>query len=518
MPKGQNLTEARRPANPDSRDTPSAAPTESLLAAIVESSDDAIVSKDLNGVITSWNRGAELIFGYSPDEVIGKSITIIIPQERLQEEPRILEQIRKGEKIDHFETVRRRKDGSQVEVSLSVSPVRNSAGEIIGASKIARNISDRKFATRQMSRLVAIVESSDDAIIGKDLDGIITTWNRGAEALFGYTADEAIGESVTILIPRDRIDEEPEILSRIRSGLKVDHYETIRRRKDGRLINVSLSVSPIFDAKGDVVGASKIARDISDRLAAESDRRDKEMLRRLLEAQESERNRIARDLHDHLGQKMTALRLKLENLFLNTPRGDEVEELINEVREMASGIDRDINFLSWELRPTELEDLGIEPALRSYVHEWSVHYQIRADFQSTVHDEPNERLAREAETNLYRFLQEALNNILKHAEAGSVEVMYIHRDREILLAIEDDGRGFDPDDIVIYGSSRRHLGLTSMRERIALMNGTLEIDSAPGEGTRLLARMPFVAAEPENGNGTNGSGNGHSLNDSRGDA
>ena len=497
-------TSAEPPPNTTSKTRTS--DTEAILAAIVESSDDAIISKDLNGVITSWNRGAENIFGYAAEEVIGKPITILIPKDRLGEEPSILERIRKGEKIDHFETVRQRKDGTLVDISLTVSPIRNSEGKIIGASKIARDISERKVARRHMARLVAIVESSDDAIVSKDLEGIITSWNKGAENLFGYSAKEAIGRSVTMLIPRDRIDEEPEILSKVSSGAKIEHYETIRKRKDGRLINISLGVSPIFDSNGKVVGASKIARDISNLLTAESDRRDKQMLQRLVDAEESERRRIARDLHDHLGQKMTGLRLKMENLFQNIdPERPDIAEMISAIREVSFAIDENINYLAWELRPTELEELGIEAALSSFVSEWSTHYDIRAEFNSNVGIKTEERARPDIETNLYRFLQEALNNVHKHAAASFVSVMYVHYDGEIVLAVEDDGRGFDPE-VIAPPAKMRRLGLTGMRERISLLNGTLDIETAPGEGTKLLARVPFVAAAHQNENDAGGDG------------
>jgi PAS domain S-box-containing protein len=243
------------------------------LAAIVKSSDDAIVSKDLNGIIATWNPGAERLFGYTAEEAIGKPVTILIPSDRQDEEIGILNKIRQGERVDHFETVRQHKDGSPVDISLTVSPIKNAEGKVIGASKIARDITDRKKAEVVALRLAAIVESSDDAIISKDLNGIITTWNRGAERLFGYAAEETIGKPVTILIPSDRQDEEPAILEQIRRGDPIEHYETIRQRKDGSLFDISLTVSPIKDANRRIIGASKIARDISERKAAQEQQR-----------------------------------------------------------------------------------------------------------------------------------------------------------------------------------------------------------------------------------------------------
>jgi PAS domain S-box-containing protein len=360
------------------------------LKAVIDSADDAIITKTLDGRITSWNRSAERIFGYTAEEVIGKPVTILIPEDHLDEEPGILQRVRAGERIEHYETVRRRKDGTLLDISLTVSPIRKPDGTVIGASKIARDVTEhrraqetlhaqaevigqaydaiflrdstnaitlwnqgaertygytqaealgrsphellktvppvpleeiyerlrregfwegellhtrkdggqivvetrwatvrdgrgeitsvleitrdvteRKRAQERLLQAAAIVENSDDAIISKDLDGRILSWNPGAERLYGYTAAEAVGQPVTMLIPDDRPDEEPRILKQIRRGERVDHYETVRRRKDGMLVNVSLTVSPVRDAEGRVVGASKIARNVTARKQAE---------------------------------------------------------------------------------------------------------------------------------------------------------------------------------------------------------------------------------------------------------
>jgi PAS domain S-box-containing protein len=234
------------------------------LARIVESSDDAIVSKDTNGIILSWNSAAERMFGYTAAEAIGKSIRMIIPADRQSEEDFVLGQIRSGKPVRHYETIRQHKDGHLIPISLTVSPLYGSDGKVVGASKIARDISVRKTAGLLEQRLAAVVSSSDDAIITKDLNGIITSWNRAAERMFGFTAGEAIGKSIRIVIPADLQSEEDNVLARIRNGLSVDHYETRRVRKDGREILISLTVSPIIDDAGIVIGASKIARDITE--------------------------------------------------------------------------------------------------------------------------------------------------------------------------------------------------------------------------------------------------------------
>ncbi|HUQ85953.1 MAG TPA: PAS domain S-box protein [Vicinamibacterales bacterium] len=244
------------------------------LAKVVESSDDAIVSKDLNSTILSWNRAAERMFGYTPEEAIGKSIRMIIPADRQGEEDEVLSRIGKGEAVTHFETIRQHKNGTLIPISLTVSPIYDDSGKVVGASKIARDISDRVEGAIASRRLAAVIESSDDAIVTKSLNSIITSWNPAAERIFGYTEEEAIGKSIRMLIPDDLQSEEDLVLSKIRAGDKVDHYETIRRRKDGKLIAVSLTVSPIRDNKGVIVGASKIARDVSDRVAMQNATRE----------------------------------------------------------------------------------------------------------------------------------------------------------------------------------------------------------------------------------------------------
>ncbi|MUP46430.1 PAS domain S-box protein [Gramella sp. BOM4] len=233
------------------------------LSAIVESSDDAIISKDLNGTITGWNSGAERIFGYSEAEALGRSITLIIPDSRLKEEENIIFRLKNGEKIEHFETLRINKAGTLIPLSLSISPIKDPNGKVVGASKVARDISERLQSFEKQVILSSIVESSDDAIISKDLEGTIMSWNRGAQQIFGYSEEEAVGSSITMLIPEEKLSEESLILSKIRNGEKIDHFETVRKHKSGREIQVSITVSPLKNHNGKIIGASKVARDIS---------------------------------------------------------------------------------------------------------------------------------------------------------------------------------------------------------------------------------------------------------------
>jgi len=234
-----------------------------ILAAIVQSSQDAIIGKDLKGTIISWNYGAEKTYGYSAREALGKPISMLVPRGRHDEVTDFFEKIRRGESIDHFETVRITKEGKSLHVSLAISPIRDKTGRIIGASTVARDVSVRRKLDEDRLRLAAIVEYSEDAILGLTLDGIVTSWNAGAEKMFGFRAKDVTGKSVRMIYPTDRPDELPEIISRIKLGHRIEHNETKRKRQDGTIFDVSLSISPIKDDVGEIIGISKIIRDIS---------------------------------------------------------------------------------------------------------------------------------------------------------------------------------------------------------------------------------------------------------------
>ena len=242
---------------------------EDILSAIINSSDDAIIRKTADDIIVTWNPAATRIFGYSAEEAIGREFSLIVPEERLQEEAVMAEQIRQGKKIDHFNTLRISKDGSYKNISLSVSPLYDDTGKVIGAYSIARDVDSRNLADEKQAMLAAIVSSSEDAIVSKTLDGVITSWNQSAVRMFGYSEQEAIGNHITIIIPPDRLKEETMIIETIRSGKSIEHFETVRRRKDGTMVDLSVTVSPIKNNAGQIIGASKSARDITMRLEAE---------------------------------------------------------------------------------------------------------------------------------------------------------------------------------------------------------------------------------------------------------
>ena len=238
--------------------------TAQLTSAIVEYSNDAIIGMTLSGVITSWNPAAEQLYGYSSKEIIGRSGSLLSPREREGEVNAILARIRQGHYVEHAETTLSRKDRTLVPVSVAAAPIRDADGAVEGVSVICRDLTEQKGALASAQRFAAIVEYSDDAIIGRTIDGTVTSWNPAAQRMFGYSGEEMVGKSLELLVPPDRGGERISILAMISAGRAVHNFGTSRVREDGTAIPVSLTVSPIRDDRGKVVGASVIYRDVSE--------------------------------------------------------------------------------------------------------------------------------------------------------------------------------------------------------------------------------------------------------------
>jgi signal transduction histidine kinase len=231
--------------------------------------------------------------------------------------------------------------------------------------------------------------------------------------------------------------------------------------------------------------ALRIAHDQLEQAVEQRTAELRNLLRRLISVQEDERRRIARDLHDDIGQKMTALHLKLEALRRAHASGSQLQGQVEEAQAFVQQLDRDLDFFTWELRPAALYDLGLAQALRDFISEWSKNYQVAASFEEVGLG--RERLRTDQEINLYRIAQEALNNVHKHAGAKNVEVVLQRRDGEVVLTVEDDGQGLDP-----TRPRERGMGLVNMRERAALMQGSVELERRAGGGTTVIVRAPVT--------------------------
>lgn len=348
------------------------------------------------------------------------------------------------------------------------------------------------------SWLAAVVESSSDAIIGKTLDGVIVNWNKAAEILYGYPTHEAIGKPISLLLPPGTTDEIPQILEQIRTGgERVKHFETVRRRKDGTNVDVSLTVSPVQDSQGTVIGASTIARDITvQKRTAETLRRQSLIIQQsqkklrwlaadLIRVQEDERRKLSRELHDDVVQRLGMLAFQIQTWQrkhrTSAPTPDEIGALHTQVLELSDEVRR----LAYQLHPAVLDDLGLAVALEAWVRQFAERAELTVQFQTR---RLPEMISRPIASCLYRVAQEALQNVAKHARTTHVTVLLARSGRHIGLCVADTGVGFQID---IVQDENFGLGLTSMEERLQLVNGTFTIRSRLGLGTHMHAMVPI---------------------------
>ena len=488
------------------------------FAAIVESSDDAIISKDLNGIVVSWNRAAERLFGYRPDEIIGRSIRVIIPADRQAEEDLVLGAVRRGEIVDHFETVRLRKDGTSIPISLTVSPIRSAGGEIIGASKIVRDLSRLQRAQRDALRLASIVESSDDAIVSKDLNSIVTSWNAAAERMFGYTPEEIVGQSIRLLIPDDRQQEADDVLSKIRVGERVEHYETIRRRKDGTLVPVSLTVSPIRRPDGTIVGASKIARDISDRERAERERqRLLGIAREASQLKDEFLATLSHELRTPLNAIVGYVRMIQSGLLSSekqTRAMDTVARNVTSLTQIVEDVLDVSRIVSGKLR-LNVEPVDLAPVIQSAVETVRPAADAKGVRLDVIMDPRNSVVSGDPE-RLQQILWNLLSNAVKFTgRGGHVQVRLERVNSHVEITVVDTGVGIAAEFLphvferfrqADAGMNRARgglgLGLAIARHLVELQGGRIFAESeGPGRGAAFRIELPIrsaqVAAVPE---------------------
>ena len=346
------------------------------------------------------------------------------------------------------------------------------------AHKEREELVREQAATDARLRLASIVESSDDAIFASGLDGIIRSWNLGAQRIFEFTESEVVGQPITTLIPPERWEEEEELLQRLRAGERVEHFETVRLTKAGRKVDVSLTASPVLDSAGSVVGIAAVARDIGTRKRAEE--AITAMGRRLLEAQEQERTRIARELHDDISQRLALLVAGLGR----SPHDSHRMKL----QQQAADITSAVRSLSHQLHSSHLDHLGLAAAASSFCNEFSGQHGIGVEFDT--HDLPRS-LPYDVSLCLFRVLQESLQNSLKHSGTRHCAVQLWGTREAVHLIVRDQGRGFD------LKSARESsgVGLLSMEERLKLVNGSLSVESVPDVGTTICARVPLGVGE-----------------------
>lgn len=467
-------------------------------------------------------------FGIPTDEILGMKMRDVLGNHAFKViKPMLLETL-EG-KPTSFQTRLHYKSAGSRYVQISYIPDIAEDGTVRGLYSLVSDLTDWKRSEDLLrsseQRVAMLMESvTDYAIFSINIDGFIETWNVGAENIFGYSTDEIAGRSVNILFPAEDVAkgaQEVEMRNARREGKAVDERWLVR--KDGSRFFASGVMMPLRIGRS-LDGYVKIVSDLTEKkrraetlqlahdelelrvhdrtrdladvneaLRKEIEERERSeavkigLLHRIVSAQETERQRIARDIHDQLGQRLTALRLKLAALRDDCGENG-VRSKVERLQDIARLLDSEVSFLASELRPNTLDDLGLEEALRAHAGDWSRHYDIGLDFHSN--GMTGKRLGRNTEIQLYRIAQEALNNVAKHADATQVNLLLEKTADSLVLIVEDNGKGFEPTETNIRIPGRG-LGLVGMNERASLIGAAIEIESVPKKGTTVFVRLPL---------------------------
>ncbi len=504
------------------------------FSEILDALPAAIYATDADGRLTYFNPAAVKFSGRTPELGTDQwcvSWKLYHPDGRpmAHDECPMAIALKEGRIIEGAEAIAETPDGTRRWFMPFPMPLRDREGKIIGGINMLLDITDRRESERATNLLAAIVDSSDDAIISKSLDGIITSWNKSAERTFGYTAEEAIGQHITLIVPPELHPEETGILARIRRGERIDHFRTVRVRKDGSRLDLSLTISPVKDASGRIVGASNVSRDITQQKRAEEALRQseerfrklsetldcevrartheledrnasvlrqsellRELSRRLLQAQDEERRRIARELHDSAGQTLAVLGMSLATLVRQA--GEDAPRLIESVREaeqLVQQLQQEIRTMSYLLHPPLLDEAGLIAALTWYVEGLC----SRSGLAITLDvSEDLERLPREMELVIFRIVQESLTNIHRHSGSKTAEIRIARQPNAVTVEIRDEGRGISPAKLSELQSGSSGVGIRGMRERVRQFQGDLQIESK--NGTRVVVTIPLPKLKP----------------------
>jgi PAS domain S-box-containing protein len=485
-----------------------------FLTALLDTIDDAIVTISSDGLITSWNGAAESLYGFASADAIGQPIDIVVPQDKAAEEADLRRQALDGATVQNHETIGRRRNGSACEIAVTVAPIRGDGGAILGLVRVARDISARHRSERAGRRLAAIVESSGDAIASKDLNGIVTSWNRAAERMFGYSAAEMVGESIRRIIPEDRLSEEDDVLAHIRRGERVDHFETIRKRKDGALIQISLTVSPILDAKGTVIGASKIARDISDRKRIEAER---DRLLKISQENARLKDEFLATLSHELRTPLNAILGYARMIKSGIITPEKLARAVGTIERNASSLTQIVEdildvsrIISGKMR-LDVQSVEVPDVVRSAVESVMPAAEAKGIRLETVLD-PRAAPVSGDPARLQQVIWNLLSNAVKFTgRGGRVQVRLQRVDSHVEIDVSDTGIGIAPEFLPFVfdrfrqadsGTARERgglgLGLGIARQLVEMHGGTVEAAS-PGKdrGSTFRIRLPVMIVHTE---------------------
>ena len=499
------------------------------LATALSSIGDAVITTDYDARVTFMNPTAQRLTGWTLGEAQARPLHevfhIVNEDTRSLVESPVSKAIRMGNVVglaNH--TVLIARDGTERPIDDSAAPIRDEAGNVLGVVMVFHDITDRRTAERAQARLAEIVNSSDDAIVAKDLNGTITAWNRGAERLFGYLADEAIGKSITMVIPPDRLDEETQVLERIRRGERIDNFETVRRRRDGASVEISLTVSPIRNRRGEIIGASKIARDITERRRFEAEIEahlmNEQSLRMEAEAANRSKDLFLATLSHELRTPLNAivgwvsilradgcneedLREGLEVIDRNAKAQVRLIEDVLDVSRIVSGTLR-LNITRCEL--AAVIESAVDAVLPT-ADAKGVRIEIRVD--------PLASPGTCDQARMQQVVWNLLTNAIKFTpQGGTVTVELAREDSMARLTVSDTGQGISPTFLPHVfdrfrqadSTTRRRfgglgLGLSIVKQLVEMHGGTVRAQSdGEGRGAMFTVLLPIAAVQGLAGN------------------
>ena len=501
-----------------------------VFRVTLRSIGDAVITTDIHGSITYLNEVAESLTGWTLKEALGKPLEsvfqIINEVTRLPVESPATRALREGVVVglaNH--TVLINKAGAECPIDDSAAPIQDEQGHVSGCVLIFRDVTAQRLVERNKASqlltarvLASIVESSNDAIISKSLDGVIQSWNAAAERLFGFTAKEAVGRHISLVIPPERMPEEEAIITSLRAGKRIEHFETERVRSDGNRIVVSLTISPIKDDEGNVIGASKIVRDVTERKRLEDDLRD---LASDLSENDRRKNEFLATLAHELRKPLAPMSNMLE--VVKRAKGDgEIlkrahETIERQLGQMVRLVDDllDLNRITHdrlELRRSEVE---LSSVIQQAVE--VARPLVDAAGHKLIVELPDEPIYLNADrTRLAQVFGNLLNNSSKYTKArGSISLKAKRVDHEVVVTVKDNGAGIPPDKLSsifemfmqVDGTSDRSqgglgIGLTLVKRLVEMHGGSIEPRSAgEGMGSEFIVRLPILskpttAAEP----------------------
>ena len=491
---------------------------EAQLAAILHSIKLAVISVDETQTIVRFNPEAEVIFGCSAAEALGGPLERFIPVSARAVHRVHLESYSIGSAnsatrgaADAVRTMGGeriltglRANGEEFPIDASITRTEVAGCKLF--TVMLRDVTERIHEQEMLRYQADIIHSTAQAIISRRPDGIIVNWNLAAARIFGYTPEEAIGHNISLIYPDAALPRQVGLAQRALRGEPIINFPTRRRRKDGAEIDVEVTISPIRRFDGSIAGTSAIYSDITERKRMEADmhrllheqqradalvRESRDRLRELSSAlqtiREEEKTRIARELHDELGQALTALKMDiaaLETELNLDPAQDVLRKRTEGMKQLIDATVTSVRRIAADLRPVMLDNLGLAPTLEWLAKEFAGRSGIRIDL-----DIPDEDLGMngDAATAIFRIVQEALTNVSRHAGADRVGIEVRRRSGSVVVRISDNGKGFIEADT----RNERSFGLLGMRERAYVLGGELTVSSTAQKGTQIEAVIPI---------------------------